>query len=820
MKALRHLWLGIYLLSYACSPNPEESPNSSAPKSQQSFLAQETAVEKPESPWPKFRRDLRQTGRSPLRPQDLGGHLWSYQTGKGIFSSPVIAADGSVLVGSADQYFYSLSRTGQLQWRFKTGEIIDSSALIDADERIYFGSGDGRLRALDKEGKLIWDFLADDPATTGAYIRWFEGNVAMGLDGTLLVPNDNFSLYAINPLNGQQKWRFPLNDQSWSSPAVDPLSGNLYFGSNYIAPFSAVGRFYRNLFALSPAGKILWRTSIPASITASPLLSQSELVVVGGFDGYVRAFDKKSGKQIWQFATLDHIYASPAELSDGTIIQVSSDGRVYALEGKTGTLKWSYTAGDPLRSSPAVDGDDAIYLGGGDGALYVLSKEGQLLYRMQLIEGDRNDLNASPALGTDAVYLAGENGEIWSVPHRYCLSAQGLTDKRCSFASRAPVELGLGFVSAFGSYLSGPPSSISPGEVIALRLVQEAPVDGDWKLLSEEGVEVITDPPSAFEIQLASDRRTLLLIPRDFWNGTLDSFQLQVKAPYLKGLKRRGLKWEGGTPAGALTGTWDIHLKASKADELKDRYALTRLAVPLPTIMPSYNQIGFDSLSYVLRILERKGDRALAAMLPALQKESGDLLVDSASGLGFPLALSKKDHAWVLTNTSGFQASAINFAIPFEEFRLSIGHSAVAQAYASARCSEIPTYGYFLRNLGFCSPKSDRISVLGATSFGSLVPALETSPSELTLESQKLSWGRIRLHFHWSTAIDPKEMLTLILYNTETLTPYTYDPHNLSKSFDSRGQLTDLYLETLAPKGTTVGIKLLLGEQPVYEGTL
>src|SRR5204863_3527554 len=85
----------------------------------------------PASPWPKFRRDTVQDGLSPVRPTTAGGHLWSFQTGKGIFSSPVIGGDGTVYVGSADRTFYALAPEGTPRWQYLTGEIIDSSALLD-----------------------------------------------------------------------------------------------------------------------------------------------------------------------------------------------------------------------------------------------------------------------------------------------------------------------------------------------------------------------------------------------------------------------------------------------------------------------------------------------------------------------------------------------------------------------------------------------------------------------------------------------------------------------------------------------------------------
>src|SRR5262245_34209892 len=101
------------------------------------------------SPWPKFRGNAAQDGKSARTPPTTGGVFWSFQTGKGIFSSPVVAADGTIYVGSADRTFYALNPDGTVRWQSLTGEIIDSAALLDDRGRVYVGSGDGWLRAFD-----------------------------------------------------------------------------------------------------------------------------------------------------------------------------------------------------------------------------------------------------------------------------------------------------------------------------------------------------------------------------------------------------------------------------------------------------------------------------------------------------------------------------------------------------------------------------------------------------------------------------------------------------------------------------------------------
>src|SRR5690606_10364553 len=65
-----------------------------------------------ESPWPKFRANELQNGRSPVEPVVNDSVPWQYRTGKGIFSSPVIDGDGNIYIGSADTYFYRYNPDG------------------------------------------------------------------------------------------------------------------------------------------------------------------------------------------------------------------------------------------------------------------------------------------------------------------------------------------------------------------------------------------------------------------------------------------------------------------------------------------------------------------------------------------------------------------------------------------------------------------------------------------------------------------------------------------------------------------------------------
>lgn len=56
-------------------------------------------------------------------------------------------------------------------------------------------------------------------------------------------------------------------------------------------------------------------------------------VVVGCFDGYIRAYAREDGALLWQTGLRDHVYASPAQLSTGaTAVAVTAAALIPTCE--------------------------------------------------------------------------------------------------------------------------------------------------------------------------------------------------------------------------------------------------------------------------------------------------------------------------------------------------------------------------------------------------------------------------------------------------------------------------------------------------------
>ena len=60
---------------------------------------------------------------------DTPGTLkWSYTTGNAVRSSPAIAADGTIYVGSNDRNLYAINPNGSLKWAYAVGNSLNDTS--------------------------------------------------------------------------------------------------------------------------------------------------------------------------------------------------------------------------------------------------------------------------------------------------------------------------------------------------------------------------------------------------------------------------------------------------------------------------------------------------------------------------------------------------------------------------------------------------------------------------------------------------------------------------------------------------------------------
>jgi outer membrane protein assembly factor BamB len=717
----------------------------------------------PEAPWPCFRRDQHNTGRSSKPGVYLGGAPWHFQTGKGIFSTAVIGPEEAVYAGSADHFFYALNPNGKLKWKLKTGDIIDSAAALTQDEAsqarfLSFASGDGFLYHLRLTGdgyREEWKFEAE--ARPGiSYNRWFEGNVAVSPSGDLYAGNTNFNYYAINS-TGRAKWAYSTGSNNWSQAAF-ANDGTIFWGS--------CDTF---IHAVSSQGGQLWRKRTLGFISASAAVGSDGMVYIGSFDSNLYALDPKNGRTRWKFRTGDHIYASVGLGCDQqgnttAIYLASTDGFVYAL-GPSGRLLWKFASLAPVRSSPAVglspEGDEIVYFGCGDGCLYALNAiDGSLRWAYDTTPADteltdRNDLNASPALGRNGIYIGGEHGSLWHIPYDYPLHNPEDRRSRLSSAGRVADGARLFFVTPGGNTRDQFPAEILPAAQIALRLVvyeNGKPVDARlWNnplYRPADYLDVLVEPPVELQTEISADGRFLYLRPQGFLSPGHE-YRLKISGSCYQGGLRLGnlALLVNPRPSTRFQEEFHFRVPASPAatfpllesSESLPALEWTRLAAPLPTMLPSLNQIGFDHMDWIMIPVassptgpDEQGKMVIWAT-GAQRDENMRPLPDPGSEFTLVFNGRCQGSDFILT-ARNFNLAITGIRIPFNLFELRgrLGEDGITRspaAWADTQALSIPTFGPYLVIAGLANNWLQKLLVYGTFITRAYRAAVKPSPS-------------------------------------------------------------------------------------------
>jgi outer membrane protein assembly factor BamB len=210
-----------------------------------------------------------------------GTEKWHYDTGDAITSDPAIGDDGTIYIGSMDDYLYAMCPNGTLRWRFKTGHYVKGPPSIANDGTIYIGSWDDYLYALYPNGTMKWK------CKVGAGT---ETNPSIASDGTIYVGGQK--LYAIYP-DGILKWTFDLGPERHihhSSPAISS-DDTIYTG---VTIGDGAGG---EIIAVNPDGTEKWRKKIAEfRVDSSPCIGEDGTVYIGSsYDmgkGYLHAFNR------------------------------------------------------------------------------------------------------------------------------------------------------------------------------------------------------------------------------------------------------------------------------------------------------------------------------------------------------------------------------------------------------------------------------------------------------------------------------------------------------------------------------------------------
>jgi outer membrane protein assembly factor BamB len=365
----------------------------------------------PDSPWPKFQHNVRNTGQSPLNgPSTANVKVkWSYKFGSRIRTSPAIGSDGTVYIGVGGNPMCAINPDGTKKWCTSLPGVnvspLMSSPAIDVDGRIYMGARDNDTWAVSPAGEVLWRFsIPWDGDSTSSPTIDSEGRIYAGCGCV-----GNGTLYAITTA-GQEAWDFKVGDSLHGSTPAIGSDGTIY-------TISGPGR----LSALTPGTNSATRKWGPffsgkQAKYASPVLGADDTIYVPSLSG-IRAFAPGNGALLWTFPTEGRVNSTPGvRASDGTIFfgttkgcfyavnadgtqkwkncdltgkflsgtaigangiaySATTEGWVYAFNPANGSIVWQFQIGKVQFSAPAIGPDRTLYIGSHDHTLYAFEED-------------------------------------------------------------------------------------------------------------------------------------------------------------------------------------------------------------------------------------------------------------------------------------------------------------------------------------------------------------------------------------------------------------------------------------------------------------
>ncbi len=347
----------------------------------------------PDDIWPLFRGDCRSSGVARSALPDKLELLWTFSTSEGGFEATAAIARGMAFVGCLDGNLYALDLvTGKKRWQFATELGFLAPAAV-GDSHVFIGDSDGRFYCLDAEqGKEKWRFESDGEINSGA--NFHRDNVLFGSqDGVL---------YCLNRDSGELAWKYESEDQIRCFPTaagdrgfvagcdgslhvIDLTNGKEVGTVDLEAPTGSTPAVWGELALVGTEGNVffavnwkqanvVWQYENPKR--AFPFRSSAavtdRIVVVGGRDKLVHAFETQTGQPLWRFSTKGRVDSSPVIVGRRVFVG-STDGRLYELDSTSGKELWRFEAGGSILASPAVAAGRLV-IGTDDGDLYCFGK--------------------------------------------------------------------------------------------------------------------------------------------------------------------------------------------------------------------------------------------------------------------------------------------------------------------------------------------------------------------------------------------------------------------------------------------------------------
>ncbi len=200
---------------------------------------------------------------------------------------------------------------------------------------------------------------------------------------------------------------------------LDPLRGRVYVGSSA-----------GSLWALTPAGRKLWRHECGGAIESQPAIdgAAGELYV-GNAEGVLTALQSADGAERWQRSVGGPVRSTPALSTDAVFVITASDA-IVALSRARGEELWRYQRDAPsgfslTGHSGLVLHEGRIFAGFTDGVVVALdAASGQVTWErdtaLDLEESEETatrfvDVDTTPVVVGDRLWIASFSGGLYEL---------------------------------------------------------------------------------------------------------------------------------------------------------------------------------------------------------------------------------------------------------------------------------------------------------------------------------------------------------------------------------------------------------------------
>jgi len=284
-----------------------------------------------------------------------GKQRWSVALGERVYSTPLVADDGTVYAGSDAKKLTALSSEGAVLWRLEVDGEADSGPVLAKDGTIVFAAGSS-VHCVRRGGDVAWRFTARGKVFTSP---------AITEEGLVVVGSQDDHVDAIGA-GGALAWSVDLGADV-DGAAVVGDDGAIYVGTDK-----------DEVVRLDGHGKIVWRTTVGGYVRGVLSLARNGDVLAGTYgpvprvvrvapDGTIRGAFAIKGTGAREFG----IHGGPLEDAEGTLFFGAQDDSAYAIDTE-GAVRWRFETGADVDAPLSMLSDGSLVVASEDGTITML----------------------------------------------------------------------------------------------------------------------------------------------------------------------------------------------------------------------------------------------------------------------------------------------------------------------------------------------------------------------------------------------------------------------------------------------------------------